>query len=70
MELKISLKIVLNILIRGHCHPEILSTVKKQASTLTITSGLLHNDVIGNYYKLLTKITGYGKVIPMNSGIE
>jgi len=55
---------------QGHCHPKILAALKKQADTLTLTSRAFHNDVLGQYEEFVTKLFGYDKVLPMNTGVE
>jgi len=55
---------------QGHCHPEIISALKEQASTLTLTSRAFYNDVLGKYEKYVTEYFGYDKVLPMNTGAE
>lgn len=55
---------------QGHCHPRIISAMKEQAETLTLTSRAFHNDQFGPYAEYITKLFGYDKVLPMNSGVE
>ena len=55
---------------QGHCHPKIVAALKLQADTLTLTSRAFHNDVLGQYEKFVTKLFGYDKVLPMNTGVE
>jgi len=55
---------------QGHCHPKIVEALKEQADTLTLTSRAFHNDVLGKYEEFVTKIFGYDKVLPMNTGVE
>lgn len=55
---------------QGHCHPRIVSAMKEQAETLTLTSRAFHNDQFGPYAEYITKLFGYDKVLPMNSGVE
>jgi len=55
---------------QGHCHPKIFSALKKQAGKLTLTSRAFHNDQMGLFLKKLCILTGYQKVLPMNSGAE
>ena len=35
----------------GHCHPEIVATLKEQASIVTLTSRAFHNDMMGPFLK-------------------
>jgi len=55
---------------QGHCHPKITGALKEQADTLTLTSRAFHNDVLGRYEEFVTKLFGYDKVLPMNTGVE
>jgi len=55
---------------QGHCHPKIVAALKEQADTLTLTSRAFHNDVLGKYEEFVTKLFGYDKVLPMNTGVE
>mmetsp|Transcript_828 Transcript_828/g.1738 ORF Transcript_828/g.1738 Transcript_828/m.1738 type:complete len:431 (-) Transcript_828:121-1413(-) len=55
---------------QGHCHPRIISAMKEQAETLTLTSRAFHNDQLGPFAEYITKLFGYDKVLPMNSGVE
>ena len=55
---------------QGHCHPKIVEALKIQADTLTLTSRAFHNDVLGKYEEFITKLFGYDKVLPMNTGVE
>lgn len=55
---------------QGHCHPRIIAAMKEQAESLTLTSRAFHNDQFGPYAEYITKLFGYDKVLPMNSGVE
>lgn len=55
---------------QGHCHPKIVSALKKQADVLTLTSRAFYSDVLGEYEEIITKMFGYDKVLPMNTGVE
>ena len=55
---------------QGHCHPKIVDVLKKQADTLTLTSRAFYNNVLGQYEQFITKLFGYDKVLPMNTGVE
>ena len=55
---------------QGHCHPKIVGALKQQADILTLTSRAFHNDVLGKYEEFVTKLFGYDKVLPMNTGVE
>lgn len=55
---------------QGHCHPAIISALVEQAQTLTLTSRAFHSNLLGEYARYITKLFGYNKVLPMNSGAE
>ncbi len=55
---------------QGHCHPRIVNVLKEQAEVLTLTSRAFHNDQFGPYADYITKLLGYDKVLPMNTGVE
>lgn len=55
---------------QGHCHPKIVSALKTQAETLTLTSRAFYNDTLGEYEKFITEYFGFDKVLPMNTGAE
>ena len=55
---------------QGHCHPEIVSVLKEQAETLTLTSRAFHNNKLGEYMKYITQYFGFEKVLCMNTGAE
>ena len=55
---------------QGHCHPKIITALKNQAETLTLTSRAFYNDVLGPYEKYITDYFGFDKVLPMNTGAE
>ena len=54
----------------GHCHPEVVKTLKEQADNVTLTSRAFMNDQLGAFYEKVSEITGKEKVLPMNSGTE
>ncbi|WP_340106226.1 ornithine--oxo-acid transaminase [Rhodohalobacter sp. 8-1] len=55
---------------QGHCHPKIISALREQAETLTLTSRAFYNDVLGSFEKYITEYFGFDKVLPMNTGAE
>ena len=55
---------------QGHCHPKIIKALNDQANILTLTSRAFHNNILGDYEKYITKLFGYDKVLPMNTGVE
>ena len=55
---------------QGHCHPKILQSMMDQAQQLTLTSRAFHSDKLGVYEAYITRLFGYDKVLPMNTGVE
>ena len=55
---------------QGHCHPKIVEALNTQAQTLCLTSRAFYNDCLGPYEEMMTKLFGYDKLLPMNSGAE
>lgn len=55
---------------QGHCHPKIIASLIEQAQKLTLTSRAFHSDLLGEYEEYITKLFGYDKVLPMNTGVE
>lgn len=55
---------------QGHCHPKIIKALTDQAQQLTLTSRAFYNNVLGEFEEFITKMLGYDKVLPMNSGAE
>ncbi|QQS27801.1 MAG: ornithine--oxo-acid transaminase [Sphingobacteriales bacterium] len=55
---------------QGHCHPKIINALVEQAQELTLTSRAFYNNILGKYEEYLTKLLGYDKVLPMNTGVE
>lgn len=55
---------------QGHCHPEIIQSLKDQAETLTLTSRAFHNNKLGEYMEYATQYFGFERLLPMNTGAE
>ncbi|XP_047369939.1 ornithine aminotransferase, mitochondrial-like [Vespa velutina] len=55
---------------QGHCHPRIYETMMKQAKILTLSSRAFYTDVLGEFEEYVTKLFGYDKWLPMNTGVE
>jgi ornithine--oxo-acid transaminase len=55
---------------QGHCHPRIVAALKEQAERVTLTSRAFRNDQLGPFCAELTALSGFRKVLPMNSGAE
>lgn len=55
---------------QGHCHPNIVAALTRQASVLTLTSRAFFNSSLGEFEAYITSYFGYEKVLPMNTGAE
>ncbi|MEZ4825646.1 MAG: ornithine--oxo-acid transaminase [Bacteroidia bacterium] len=55
---------------QGHCHPRIIGALTQQAARLTLTSRAFYNDALGPYEQFMTRLLGYDKLLPMNTGVE
>ena len=55
---------------QGHCHPRLVAAMTEQAQRLTLTSRAFHNDQLGPFEAFATKLFGYQRLLPMNSGVE
>ena len=55
---------------QGHCHPKITKALTDQANTLALTSRAFYNNVLGDWEEYMTKLFGYDRMLPMNSGAE
>jgi ornithine--oxo-acid transaminase len=55
---------------QGHCHPRIVEALTEQARLLTLTSRAFHSDRLGEYQAYVTRLFGYDRVLPMNTGVE
>ncbi len=55
---------------QGHCHPRLLKVFKRQAARCTLTSRAFRNDQLPLFCQEICALTGYDRVLPMNSGAE
>lgn len=55
---------------QGHCHPKITKALTDQANTLALTSRAFYNNILGDWEEYMTRLFGYDKMLPMNSGAE
>lgn len=55
---------------QGHCHPKIVKALQDQAEVLCLTSRAFYNDQLGEYEEYVTKLFGFDRVLPMNTGVE
>ena len=49
---------------------QIVAALLDQVPRLTLTSRAFFNDVLGEFEEYITKLFGYDKVLPMNTGVE
>jgi ornithine--oxo-acid transaminase len=55
---------------QGHGHPKIREAMIEQSTRLPLTSRAFRNDQSALFYKQLCDLTGFEKVLPMNTGAE
>jgi ornithine--oxo-acid transaminase len=55
---------------QGHCHPRLVKVMREQAERVTLTSRAFRNDQLGPFCEELTSLTGFHRVLPMNTGAE
>ncbi len=55
---------------QGHCHPRLLKAMRRQAAKVTLTSRAFRNDQLPLFCREICELTGYSRVLPMNSGAE
>ena len=55
---------------QGHAHPRLCKALKEQAERVTLTSRAYFTDQLGPLYKKVHDLTGYAKMLPMNTGAE
>jgi ornithine--oxo-acid transaminase len=55
---------------QGHCHPRLVKVIREQAGKLTLSSRAFVSSELGPYAQFITKIFGYDRVLPMNTGVE
>ncbi len=55
---------------QGHRHPKIMATLAEQAGKVTLTSRAFRNDQFGPFCRDLCGLSGFSKVLAMNTGAE
>ncbi len=55
---------------QGHCHSRLVEVLTKQAGKLALTSRAFYNNKLGEWEEYMTRLFGYDKMLPMNSGAE
>jgi ornithine--oxo-acid transaminase len=54
----------------GHAHPRLLAALTAQAARLAVTSRAYSNDRLPLLLRRLALLTGYDRVLPVNTGLE
>jgi ornithine--oxo-acid transaminase len=55
---------------QGHNHQRIVAAMVEQAQRIALTSRAFRNDQLGPFVKAVSELTGFSRVLPMNSGAE
>jgi ornithine--oxo-acid transaminase len=55
---------------QGHCHPRLVKVLVEQACRVALTSRAFRNDQLGPFCKEICELTGYARMLPMNTGAE
>jgi ornithine--oxo-acid transaminase len=55
---------------QGHGHPRIRKALEEQAGMVTLTSRAFRSDQLGPLYKEMCEMSGYKRMLPMNTGAE
>lgn len=54
----------------GHAHPRLMAALTRQAGRLAVTSRAYSNDRLPLLLRRLAMLTGYDRVLPVNTGLE
>jgi len=55
---------------QGHCHPEIVKALVEQSARVALVSRAFRSDQLAFFYQDVCELTGFSRVLPMNSGAE
>jgi ornithine--oxo-acid transaminase len=55
---------------QGHAHPSIRRVLIEQSEKITLTSRAFRTDQLGPLYKAIHDLSGYRRMLPMNTGAE
>lgn len=55
---------------QGHLHPRIVGAAKAQLERVALTSRAFQNDRLGPFLARLAELSGFSRVLPMNTGAE
>ncbi|KAL5491819.1 hypothetical protein EMCRGX_G017189 [Ephydatia muelleri] len=59
-----------SVLNQGHRHPKIVKALKDQVDKLTLVSRAFYSDSLADFEEYATKLFGYSRILPMNTGVE
>ena len=55
---------------QGHCHPRLVKALVEQSCRVALTSRAFRNDQLGPLCHEVAELTGFARMLPMNSGAE
>jgi ornithine--oxo-acid transaminase len=55
---------------QGHGHPKIRQALVEQSAKVALTSRAFRNDQLGPFYETVCRLSGYSRMLPMNTGAE
>ncbi len=55
---------------QGHGHPRIRAALVEQSGRLALTSRAFYNDRLAEFYEKICELSGFSRVLPMNTGAE
>ncbi|XP_058799345.1 ornithine aminotransferase, mitochondrial-like [Phymastichus coffea] len=55
---------------QGHSHPRLVAAMREQCGRLAHTSRAFYSEPQGELGELLSRVTGYDRFLPMNTGVE
>ncbi len=55
---------------QGHCHPRLVKVMAEQMCRVALTSRAFRNDQLGPFCKEICELTGFARMLPMNTGAE
>lgn len=55
---------------QGHRHPKIVAAMIEQLGKVALTSRAFRSDQLGPFYEQVSKLSGFQRFLPMNSGAE
>jgi len=55
---------------QGHSHPRLIHALTTQAAALSLCSRAFHHNLLGQYARYMTRLLGFDRLLPMNTGVE